>query len=250
MTTIHSSKACCSTPVPTATPSYTPKGSYKTHANTSCYITGSASATKAMFYIYDIFGFRTPTLQGADILANAGYLVVMPDFFEGEPADPQWLADKSEENQKKLKSFLGRLRDASPFLTKIDALLPELGKVYPTVEKWGSVGFCWGGKIVSVTSASPDTPWSVGVQSSPAQVDPEDAKKIQIPMMMLASEGEDADTVRKFGEALATREKVVERFGEQIHGWMSARAELGDEGKRAAYEKGYAMVIEFVGKYL
>lgn len=249
MTTTHDSQACCDTPVPTATVDYTPKGTYKPYAETKCYITGPASADEAIFFIYDIFGFRTPTLQGADMLANAGYLVIMPDFFKGDPADPEWAANQTEENKKKFGEFLGRIKDPSPILSKIDELVPVLEQAYPSVSRWASIGFCWGGKLVSLTSASPSTKWTVGVQSSPAQVDPEDAKKISIPMMVLASEGEDAEIVEKFGKALGSKEKVVERFGSQVHGWMSARADLGDEGKRRAYEEGWGMVLDFLGKY-
>jgi hypothetical protein len=42
----------------------------------------------------DIFGFYSQTLQGADILAFSGkdekYLVFIPDWFEGKPADISW----------------------------------------------------------------------------------------------------------------------------------------------------------------
>ena len=41
----------------------------------------------------DIFGFFEQTLQGADILSSSGaekYRVVVPDWFEGEPADISW----------------------------------------------------------------------------------------------------------------------------------------------------------------
>ncbi|KAF2173670.1 hypothetical protein M409DRAFT_61980 [Zasmidium cellare ATCC 36951] len=212
MTSTHSSAACCSTPVPKATADYTPKGTYQTLANTKTYITGPASATKALFHIYDIFGFRTPTLQGADILASAGYLVVMPDFFAGSPAEPAWM-DGSEEGGK-------------------------------------NIGFCWGGKIVSLTSAGPSTHWKVGIQTSPAQVDPEDAKKITIPSLMLASEGEDAETVRKWGESFDGEVARVERSEKEVHGWMSARASLEDGERRAEFERGYQVVLEFLGKYV
>lgn len=41
----------------------------------------------------DIFGFFEQTLQGADILASHGkekYRVLIPDWFEGSPADISW----------------------------------------------------------------------------------------------------------------------------------------------------------------
>ncbi|KAK4498012.1 hypothetical protein PRZ48_010668 [Zasmidium cellare] len=248
MTSTHSSAACCTTPVPKATASYTPKGTYHTIANIKTYITGPSTATKAIFHIYDIFGYRTPTLQGADILASAGYLVIMPDFFEGSPAEPEWMGG-SEEGKAKFGAFLGGLKDAGPFLEKIETILPALKKEYSGVEKWASIGFCWGGKIVAVTSAGTETPWSVGIQTSPAQVDPEDARKISIPSMMLASEGEDEGLVKAWGEAFGGKERVVERWGREVHGWMSARSNLEDAERRAEFERGYGVVLGFLERH-
>jgi len=244
----HQSKACCDTPVPTAYPEYDPKGSYSTVADTKCYVVGPADAKKAVFFVYDIFGFKQPTLQGADILANAGYLVVMPDFFMGDYCQPEWLAQDTEERKQKGQAFLAKLQDPSPFLERLNNVLPQLKEQYKSVEKWASIGFCWGGKIVSITSGA-GTPWSVGVQSSPAMVDPADAKKVTIPMMMLASKGESADAVKAFGEAL-TVPKHVETFGDQEHGWMSARANLADEKAKKEYERGYKQALDFIGSNL
>lgn len=54
-------------------------------------VTGPASADKAIFFIFDIFGYFPQTLQGADILATSDkdqpYQVFMPDFFDGKAAD-------------------------------------------------------------------------------------------------------------------------------------------------------------------
>lgn len=55
--------------------------------------TGPADAQKGILVIMDIFGFFEQTLQGADILSSNGaekYRVVVPDWFEGEPADISW----------------------------------------------------------------------------------------------------------------------------------------------------------------
>jgi dienelactone hydrolase len=50
-------------------------------------ITGNTLSKKAIVDVYDVFGPASQTLQGADALAEAlGILVVVPDFFKGEPA--------------------------------------------------------------------------------------------------------------------------------------------------------------------
>jgi len=57
-------------------------------------VTGPATATKALLYIFDIFGYFPQSLQGADILSTSDkdheYQVFMPDWFEGKPADISW----------------------------------------------------------------------------------------------------------------------------------------------------------------
>ncbi len=53
-------------------------------------------------------------------------------------------------------------------------------------------------------------------------VDPNDAKGIKIPLCMLASQDEDPDAVKNFEKEL-TVPSHVERFDDQVHGWMAAR---------------------------
>lgn len=75
-----------------------------------------------------------------------------------------------------------------------------------------------------------------------------DAAKVTIPMCVLGSEEEKAEDLEAFGEALKV-EKHVERFGDQVHGWMSARSDLEDERVKKEYERGYKAVLEFFGKH-
>jgi hypothetical protein len=50
-------------------------------------VTGNTSSKKVIVDVYDVFGPASQTLQGADALAKAlDILVVVPDFFKGEPA--------------------------------------------------------------------------------------------------------------------------------------------------------------------
>lgn len=213
----HTSKACCTIP-PVEGKDYTTKGKYLEWDGLKVYVTGSESATKALFYIYDIFGFTSQTLQGADILAEAGnYLVVVPDFFEGKYAGP-WFFGSSDEDKEKQAAF----RKKMTFKTEeIKSLLKHANSTFPSATKWGAIGYCWGGKVASVNSGA-NAPWSVAVSTSPAMVDPADAEKLTIPFATLASKDEPADKVKAFGEAQKTP-KLVEFFNNEPHGFMSAR---------------------------
>jgi hypothetical protein len=84
------SQACCTVP-PVISKGYEAKGTYTTIDGMKTYTTGPSDAKKALLVIYDIFGFKDQTIQGADILATSDkenqYQVFMPDFFEGKPVD-------------------------------------------------------------------------------------------------------------------------------------------------------------------
>lgn len=64
-------------------------------------VTGPSSASKAILHVYDVFGITPQTLQGADRLAAAlGVLVVMPDWFKGEPMQSDWMPPDTDEKKK------------------------------------------------------------------------------------------------------------------------------------------------------
>lgn len=75
-------------------------------------------------------------------------------------------------------------------------------------------------------------------------VDPNDAEGVTVPTMLLASKDEPVDDVKKFEERLRVP-KHVETFGDQIHGWMAARADLEDARVKEEYERGYKTVLKF-----
>jgi dienelactone hydrolase len=214
--------------------------------------TGPSTAKTAIFIVYDIFGFSPQGLQGADILAHADddhhqYQVFIPDLFFGQPFSKADFPPDTEEKKKKLGDFFGGPADPGATSKKLPAIVDQLTQL-SGAQKWGVLGQCWGGKIVSLTSGS-GTKWTAAAEVHPAMVDPEEAKGIKIPMCMLASMEEEAETVKKFGENL-TGPKVVERFDDQVHGWMAARGDLKDEKVKKEYQRGYQMLLDFYHEHL
>jgi dienelactone hydrolase len=102
--------------------------------------------------------------------------------------------------------------------------------------------------VVSLTSG-PGTPFKATAQAHPGTIDVAHAERISIPVCMLASADEDAAAVRAWEGAVRGPARV-EIFGDQIHGWMSARGDLGDDRVRAEYERGYGIFLEFFAQYL
>ncbi|KAL8639270.1 MAG: hypothetical protein Q9226_008887 [Calogaya cf. arnoldii] len=131
---------------------------------------------------------------------------------------------------------------------KVPELVKKLGEEYTGIKKWGSLGMCWGGKIVSLTSQS-GTPFSASAEVHPAMVDPNDAKGFEVPVCMLASGDENPEDVENFKKNLSV-DNHVETFGDQVHGWMAARGDLKNEKVRSEYERGYGVLLDFYHKHL
>ncbi|KAF2268130.1 hypothetical protein CC78DRAFT_14759 [Lojkania enalia] len=244
------SKACCNTPAVVAK-GYEPKGEYITVDGLKTYATGPKDAKEGILVVYDIFGFFNQTLQGADILAYSDsehpYQVFIPDFFEGEPADISWYPPDNEEKGKKLGQFFQTKAAPPKTLPRVAKIANEL-KASKNIEKWGIVGYCWGGKIVNLSSME-GTPFKVAAACHPAMVAADDAPGITIPFAMLPSKDESKEDVEKWERALKVPH-TVEWFPTQIHGWMAARGDLENEEVKKEYTRGYQTVLDFFHKHM
>ncbi|KAF1997855.1 dienelactone hydrolase family protein-like protein [Amniculicola lignicola CBS 123094] len=244
------SKACCNTPA-VVSKGYTPKGDYITVDGLKTYATGPSTAKQAILVVYDIFGFFSQTLQGADILAYSDsehpYQVFMPDFFEGEPADISWYPPQTDEHKQKLGKFFQEKAGPPKTLPRVKSIVAELSKERG-IEKWAAVGYCWGGKIVNLSSME-GTPFKVAAVCHPAMVAADDAPGITIPYAMLPSQDESKDDVEKWEKGLKVPH-LVEWFPDQLHGWMAARADLEDAKVKSEYERGYKTVVDFFHEHM
>ncbi|KAI6089123.1 alpha/beta-hydrolase [Hypoxylon rubiginosum] len=245
------SEACCNIP-PVVSKGYSAKGTYEDLGGFKSYVTGPKDATKGIISIFDIFGFYPQTLQGADILATADhsqkYKIFMPDWFAGEPCPIELFPPDTEEKQKSLGAFFQKNPPPS-VAAKVPGYVEAVSAKYPEIKSWAIIGFCWGGKVVSLVTSKPDTVFKAGVECHPAMVDPADASGIKVPLALLASKDEPIDDVQKF-EANLSGPKHVETFADQIHGWMAARSDLEDDRVRAEYTRGYEIVLKFLSQHV
>jgi len=241
----------CKTIPPVVVNDYKTKGEWKEIAGIKTYVTGSLDSKKAIVDIYDIFGMASQTLQGADLLAAAvGALVVVPDLLKGAVAEEKWFSSKEPadvEAKGKFFSLLGGEQNVKTLNEFIDSAKTE----WSGVEGWGVFGLCWGGKI-AVLASLPPTHFKVSGQVHPGMLDVEDAKKVQIPHIVLASNGEDEKVVAQYKEILVGGSKphVVDSYMTMHHGWMGTRAKLHDEENLKEYERGYNQIAAFFAKHL
>lgn len=111
-------------------------------------VAGNTSSKTGIVVIYDIFGFYPQTLQGADLLAaQTGAVTFVPDVLENEYALQAWFPPDNEEKRNNLTTFFKETAAPPVVLPKVNAWIAEAKAKYPSVEKWGILGLCWGGKV-------------------------------------------------------------------------------------------------------
>lgn len=170
----------------------------------------------------------------------------MPDFFEGSPADISWYPPTTDEHKQKLGNFFQSKAAPPNTLSKIPNVVAEANKLASggSFQSWSILGFCWGGKIATLSVGAENKLFKAAAQCHPAMVDPNDAKNVNVPLATLASKDESAQDVEAFKTNLQVPNHV-ETFSTQIHGWMAARSDLEDAEVRKEYERGYKTVLEF-----
>lgn len=158
-------------------------------------------------------------------------LTAQVDFFDGKPADIAWYPPDNKEKEEKLGKFFSTQAAPPKTLERVPKVIDEIKTKKPSIKEWAAVGFCWGGKVVNLLSGQ-TTPFKAAAVAHPAMVDPEDAKNVTIPYMLLASKDEDKEAVGKWEKSITTKH-YVETFPDQIHGWMAARSDLKDPKVKA-----------------
>ena len=71
----------------------------------------------------------------------------MPDFFLGKPLSQSVYPPDTEEKQKTLGAFFRGPAAPPRNAEKVPELVKEIEKQCSGIQKWGSLGMCWGGKV-------------------------------------------------------------------------------------------------------
>lgn len=101
-----------------------------------------------MISIYDVFGFASQTLQGADRLAEhmGDTLVFVPDLLQGSYAKHEWIPPDTPEKQTSFQHFVAGPANIPKAVERVLRVRGEVAGKYPGVEEHVAVGgLCWGG---------------------------------------------------------------------------------------------------------
>lgn len=174
----------------------------------------------------------------------------MPDFFNGEPADTAWYPPDTDEKKANFFNFIQTMADPVKKSTLVPNFIKQADQtsLKGTFESWAIVGFCWGGRIAAIL-AGEGSLFKAAVSCHPGMLKNEDAARVTIPFAILASKDEPAEEVASFAAHLKVP-KYIETFPTQIHGWMSARGNLGNPEVLREYERGYRTAVKFLAEHV
>jgi len=212
------SEACCS--IPQVVSNYEPKGTVDEVEGLKIYHTGPSDSQAAIIAAYDVFGFHNNTKQFCDLLSKAiNARVVIPDFFRGSVRP---------ENREEMQTWIqqvGNWEKVSKDLHLTVNYLKKSGAV-----RFGTIGFCWGGKIAIEAAKNADLSIFAAAAIHPSKgLVTEDAKDTHVPVALIPAQT-DADMV-PFMELLektdpaAFKRSVHRRFDDMHHGFAAARGD-------------------------
>ncbi|KAK1562889.1 hypothetical protein Q3G72_018569 [Acer saccharum] len=232
---------CCSNP-PTLNPA-SGAGHVEKLGGLDTYVSGLPDSKLAVFLISDVHGYEAPNLRKlADKIAAAGFYVVVPDFFYGDPY--------SAKAGKPIRTWLEGhgtdkgVEDAKPV---IEALKSK------GISAIGAVGFCWGAKVV-VQLAKREV-IQAAVLCHPSFVTVDDIKGVEVPIAVLGAEIDHLSPpslLKQFEEVITANNEVdgyVKIFPKVEHGW-TVRYDVGDEAAVKPAEEAHQNMLEWFANVL
>ncbi|RVW54830.1 Endo-1,3;1,4-beta-D-glucanase [Vitis vinifera] len=182
-----------------------------------------------------------PFWKLADKVAAAGFYVVVPDFFYGDPFVPEtmtipvWIKAHGMD-----KGF----EDAKPVVAELRS---------KGINAIGAAGFCWGAKVVVELSKVDQI--QAAVLFHPARVTVDDIKEIKAPTAILGAETDHVsppELLKQFEEVLSTKPEVngyVKIFPGVAHGW-SVRYKVEDEEAVKRADESHQIMMDWFAQYV
>ncbi|KAE8702861.1 Alpha/beta-Hydrolases superfamily protein isoform 3 [Hibiscus syriacus] len=232
---------CCSNP-PTLDAA-SGAGHVENLAGFNTYVSGSLQSKRAILLVSDIYGYEAPNLRKlADKVASAGFYVVVPDFFYGEPYD----SDKPD------RPIAAWLKDHEPVKGFEDAKLIIDALKSKGVSSIGSAGFCWGAK--AVVELSKVALIQAAVMLHPSFVTVDDIKGVKVPIAILGAEIDQRsppELIKQFEEILKANkvDNFVKIFPKCSHGW-TVRYDVNDPIVVSCANEAHKDMLEWFTKYV
>ncbi|CAK7355134.1 unnamed protein product [Dovyalis caffra] len=237
-----SSSQCFENP-PKLNPDYG-VGTVQEFGGLKTYVTGPSDSKLAILFISDAFGYEAPNLRKlADKVAAAGFFVVVPDFFYGDPAN----LSKPNFDREAWKNAHPTDKGHEDAKLVIAALKSQ------GVNSIGAAGFCWGGNVAVKLASSNDI--QAAVILHPGKLTIDEIKEVKIPISFLGAENDHifpAEHLKEFGEFLSAKSQFdshVKIFPGVGHGW-TVRYNVEDEPAVKIAEEAHRDMLHWFTKFV
>jgi dienelactone hydrolase len=210
------------------------------------YVVGDRTSKKVLYIMTDAIGHKFINLQLiADQFAEAGYLVVMPDLFNGDP-----IALNPPAGFDPFKDWVPK---HMPDITK-----PIVNKVYDAiVEKYSpkyitSIGYCYGAKYV--VHLLGECKVQCGAVCHPSFVTIEEIKAIKAPIIICGAETDTTYTEELRHQTEAALKEIKATYFTTLasgvaHGF-SVRGDMSDHAAKFAKERAFRDSLEWFNRFV
>ena len=231
-------------------PNYKEKGMVEKVDDMEIYHVGSGP--KCIIWNYTVFGFNGGrTRQMCDFMADAGYLVILPDYFRGQMCDPT-----KDGGRSKLVKFL---QDQTKWA---ELQLDWEKRVKPLAEKlgaktYGTIGCCWGSYMVIRLCAQ--VCFKAGISCHPShsaiisgnnENEEDILKEIKSPQIFMPAYGDHPNVWPDgLGKKVMGDQLSIIPFPEMKHGW-TMRGDMDDTKVQRDVEKAFNLCLTYFNQYL
>ncbi|PCD26104.1 hypothetical protein AU210_012536 [Fusarium oxysporum f. sp. radicis-cucumerinum] len=247
--------------------SYQPKGFITEIGDIKVYTVAPVQVTdetSTLLLLPDGFGLATHNIILSDKFASHGWLVFLPDYYEGDPLPEALLGPKPTvvlgECDRPSTANAPAVININAWLNKhnhsrvgilLQQLVANLQAQRPAAILQG-VGYCFGGKhVLRLAKQS----LQAAVAFHPSYVEEEDCKDIKSPLYVgLAGDDEmvpatlHQDLISWVQQSPSQLEFTIESYEGMLHGF-AARPNTKDAAMKTEFERAFDRTVNFLQKY-
>jgi len=227
----------------------TPNGQIKTIHNIKTYVATpekNAHPDHVVLLLTDFHGIWINNQLLADNFAEAGYLCIMPDLFNGDVVT----AERYDAGGVDIPAWLSK-HGSEATVPIMDAIIKHIHEDLG-IKKIGATGYCFGAKYV--TTYMNNKGINAGFIAHPSLVVPEDLSNVKGPLTIAVGENDPSfgPAFRHQAEELLISTKQnwqINLYGGAWHGFAS-RGDLADKNIKFAKERAFQQAVDWFNAWL